>query len=103
MRAARLGAGRAALVTAAARPPSGLERLVDAVSGLFGAPSSVSFRPVDGVLRPEHDPDARSLSRQPPRRVNAARHPAPIRLYDARGRAVITELPPLGLHLDEHA
>jgi hypothetical protein len=78
-----------------ARPASGLDRLVDTVSGVFGGRPSVAFRPVEGVLRPEPAGDG-TARRAPARR-------APVRLYDRRGQDHLVETPALGLRVDTYA
>ncbi len=78
----------------AARPASGLDRLVDAVSGVIGGRPSVEVRAVGGVLLPERG-DA------PPHRAPGRR--APLRLYDRRGRDRLVEPPALGRHVDIRA
>ena len=98
--AARAGA---ASVAASHARPHAVERMVDAIAGLFGAGSTVSFAPVDGVFRAETQPDARSTGLAPTQRVQAARGDAPIRLYNARAREVYMQAPVLGSLIDERA
>jgi hypothetical protein len=78
----------------AARPASGLDRFVDAVSGLFGGRPSVAMSPVGGVLRP--DPG----SGGPPRRAPVRR--VSVRLYDRTGHDLVVESPALGHRVDTY-
>ncbi len=101
MRGTRIGAGSGAAM-AAVRAPGGLQRLVDAVSGVFGARDAVSFTPVDGVYRPENDAEGRRAPLAP-RRVEAARQAPAYRAYDARARASYHQASVLGSRLDLRA
>ncbi len=97
MRLSRLGASSAAAV-AIARPASAVERVVDAVSSVFGARDAVSFSPVDGVFRAEEDAPGSAR-----RRVASAARVEAHRLYNALGGAEYFFAGPKGIRVDTFA
>ena len=96
------GAAAAALSLGRASKPQAIDRVVDAITGLFGAGPTVSFAPVDGVFRAEVNVDAKATGLQPSKRVQAVSGDAPVRLYNRRGGAVFVSAPQLGGQLDSH-
>lgn len=93
----------AASIAASHAKPNAVDRVVDAISGLFGAGGTVNFAPVDGVYRAETNPDGKATGLQATQRVNATREDAPVRLYNARAREVYMSAPVLGSFVDTRA
>lgn len=104
MRAGSISArpGAAALGATAARPHA-VDRVVDAIAGLFGAGGTVNFAPVDGVFRAETNPDGKSVGLAPTQRVQATRSDSPVRMYNARAREIYVAAPVLGSMVDTRA
>ena len=104
MRAGSLAArAGAASVAATHAKPHAVDRVVDAIAGLFNTGATVDFAPVDGIYKAETNPDGRSVGLTQQQRVQATRADAPIRLYNARAREVYMQAPVLGTLLDERA
>jgi hypothetical protein len=83
--------------------PTAVDRVVDAIAGLFNAGATVNFAPVDGVYKAETNPDGRATGLTQQQRVQATRADAPIRLYNARAREIYMQAPVLGSMIDERA
>ena len=98
------GAGGRAYA-AVSRPDVGVQRLVDAVSEVFAPRDTVTFTAVDGVFQPEGTAEHTCRPERPvsARAVGATRRAAPIRLYNARAREVLSEIAPKGTHIDVRA
>lgn len=105
--ATRAGRGVAIAGVGSARAAAAAERVVDAVRDLFGGGDTVDFTPVDGVYRPESEPDAarsqQIVEARRVRRVAASGRAAPGRFYDARAHEFFVEAPQLGRRIDVYA
>lgn len=100
MRAGRIGRGGAAAAMAAARPQSGLQRFVEAVSEVFAPRDTVSFSAVDGVFHPELDSEDGGQRTPPARRVDGPRDVPAHRAYDARAQTRYHLIAARGTRLD---
>lgn len=100
MRAGRIGRGGAAAAMAAARPHTGLQRFVEAVSEVFAPRDTVSFSAVNGVFHPELDSEGGGHRAAPAHRVDAARDVPAHRAYDARAQTRYHLIAARGTRLD---
>jgi hypothetical protein len=103
MRAGSVSARGGVAIAATTAKPQTVERIVDAVAGMFGMAPTVDFAPVDGVYKAEVQVDARANGLQATQRVNAAAEGQSVRLYNRRGREVYMQPAELGRFVDERA
>jgi len=103
MRAGSVSARGGVAVAATTAKPHTVERIVDAVAGMFGMAPTVNFAPVDGVYKAEVQVDARANGLQATQRVNAVSEGQAVRLYNRRGREVYMQAAELGRFVDERA
>lgn len=102
MRAGSIAGRSGVAISATTAKPQTVDRIVDAVAGLFGMAPTVNFAPVDGVYKAETNVDARSTGLQATQRVNATGQGGAVRLYNRRGREIYVQPPELGGIIDEH-